>query len=82
MIRLKIDPTTFPWLTWRWKIGQIIAKGDLYPSEFIGLMNGRKKGGREGRCSKNAEGYLTRSTYWPVRVSIRIFSPSLTKGGT
>lgn len=26
--------------------------------------------------------YFTRSTYWPVRVSMRIFSPSLTKGGT
>jgi hypothetical protein len=26
--------------------------------------------------------YFTRSTYCPVRVSMRIFSPSLTKGGT
>ncbi|GAB6908020.1 conserved hypothetical protein [Desulfosarcina cetonica] len=26
---IKIDPATCPWLTWRWKISRIIAKGDV-----------------------------------------------------
>src|SRR5205807_6577074 len=42
----------------------------------------RRGGERRGRIGVSAAPYLTRSTYSPVRVSIRIFSPGPTNGGT